>query len=232
VEKMSEGDLVFAYSRDNTIAYVGEVKGPCKLNRKNVIGDSEGEFGYGHQRKVNWWDEPHHFDRRDLPEYFAAQFGRKGATVVEIDLGPKGFEGFVSIIKTCANSGSRFPGINEETIKAGLLKYLYHSLDRLEKGLKLKSAEIAIGKQKGSRPDFIAEDRQGRTVIMECKGTAGEGTVEQIQSYEREYSKGQKPRLIIIAFKINEACRSAAKKAGNIELVECDLAYTPILLRE
>ena len=33
------GDIVLAYSRDNTIAYVGEIDGPCRFNTGNVIGD-------------------------------------------------------------------------------------------------------------------------------------------------------------------------------------------------
>jgi len=223
IGEMSEGDLVLAYSRDNTIAYVGEVKGPCKFDRDNSIGDLDG-FDYPHQRKVEWWEEPHHFDRHDLPKYLSDQFGKRGVTVAEINPGSKGFKGFEMIVKSCASSGSKFPGINEDTIKAGLLKYLHRSLDRLEDGLIIKSAEISIGKQKRSRPDFIAEDKQGRTVLIECKGTAGESAVEQIQSYAKEYGEN-KYRLLIIAFKINEACRLAAKKAGNIELVECDLDF-------
>lgn len=222
VGEIKKGDLVFAYSRNNTIAYVGVVDGPCGLNRDNVIGDPKGEFGYAHQRKVHWRDEPHHFDRRDLPNYFADQFGKKGVTVAEIDVGSKGLEGLIKILNTCAISGSKFPGINEDTIKAGLLKYLHYSLNRLEKGLRLKSAEVAIGKRKRPRPDFIAEDEYGKTVLIECKGTAGESVVEQIQSYGKEYGKDS--RLLVVAFRITDACRSAAKKA-NVELVECDLDF-------
>ena len=225
VKEISEGDLVLAYSRHNTIAYIGEVKGPCELNRKNAVGDPKGKFGYSHQRKVEWWEEPHHFDRHDLPKYFADQFGKRGVTVAEIIPKSKGFERFRKIVATCARSGSKLPGINEDAIKAGLVKYLYHSLDRLEKGLKIKSAEIAIGKKKRPRPDFIAEDREGRKVVIECKGTAGENAVEQVQRYGKEYGRGKEPRLMIVAFRINDFCRSAARKAGNIELVECDLDF-------
>ncbi|MEM2102668.1 MAG: hypothetical protein QXM22_04065 [Candidatus Bathyarchaeia archaeon] len=223
VGEMKEGDLVFAYSRNNTIAYVGLVDGPCRLNRDNVIGDPKGEFRYAYQRKVRWWDEPHYFDRRDLPSYFADQFGKKGITVAEIDVGSKGLEGLIKIVKTCAISSSKFPGINEDVIKAGLLKYLHHSLDRLEKGLILKSAEVPIGKRK--RPDFIAEDAHGKTVLIECKGTAAESAVEQIRNYGKEYGKDS--RLLVVAFRITDTCRSAAKKA-NVELVECDLDFYKI----
>jgi len=228
VGKMSDGDLVLAYSRNNTIAYVGEVEGPCKFDRGNVIGDSNGKFDYAYQRKVGWWDEPHHFDRYDLPEYFATQFGKRGITVAEIDVGSKGFEGFIRVVKACASSSSKFPGISEDAIKAGLLKHLYHSLDRLEKGLIVKKAEVAIGKQRRPRPDFIAEDKEGRIVLIECKGTAGENAVDQIEGYRKEYGKGKDSRSMIVAFRINEACRLAARKAGNVELIECDLEFHKI----
>lgn len=229
VMEISEGDLVLAYSRNNTIAYVGEVKGPCKYNRKNSVGDPKGRFDYAHQREVEWWDEPHHFNRHDLPKYFADQFGKRGVTVAEINPNSKGFEGFIKIVKACANSGSKLPGINEDAIKAGLVKYLYHSLDKLEKGLTIKYAEVAIGKRKKKpRPDFIAEDKQGRPVIIECKGTAGEAAVEQVQGYGKEYGAGKNHRLVIVAFRINNACRLAARKAGNIELFECDLTFHKI----
>jgi len=225
---MEENDLVLAYSRHNTISYVGEVRGPCRFNTRNVVGDLDGRFRYPHQRKVYWWDEPHHFDRYDLPEFYAAQFGKKGITVRQIDLGSKSFEEFVRLLRACASSSSKFPGINEDAVKAGLLKHLHHSLDNLEKGLILNSAEAAIGKQKESRPDFVAQDEDGRIVLIECKGTAVESTVEQILSYGKEYGEARSPRLMIVAFRISESCRMAARKAKNIELVECDLIFNKI----
>jgi len=228
MNEINTGDLVLAYSRNNTIAYVGEVKGPCKPNRENAIGDPNGEFDYAHQRKVEWWEEPHHFDRHDLPKYFADQFGKRGVTVAEIIPRSKGFEKFIGIVRACARSGSKLPGINEDAIKAGLVKYLYHSLDKLEQGLKIRYAEIAIGKMKRPRPDFIAEDKEGRIVLIECKGTAGENAVEQVQGYRKEYGGGTEPRLVIVAFRITDSCRLAARKAGNIELVECDLDFQKI----
>lgn len=228
IKEISEGDLILAYSRDNTIAYVGIVKGPCEYNRSNSVGDPKGEFDYAHQRKVEWWTEPHHFDRHDLPKYIADQLGRRGKTVTEIDPGSKGFDGFVEIVNACANSGSRMPGMNEDTVKAGIVKYLHCSIDRLEKGLRIKHAEIAIGKPKKARPDFIAEDKTGRIVLIECKATAGESTIEQVKEYEKQYGKGKEVRLIIVAFRINDACRKKAFEAGNIELFECDLDFRKI----
>jgi predicted Mrr-cat superfamily restriction endonuclease len=148
VREIKKGDLVLAYTRKNTIAYVGEVKGPCEFNTGNDVGNLEGKFYYPHQRKVKWWNEPHHFNRRDLPENFCDQLGKHGVIVAEIDPGSKGFEAFIEMIKVCASSGSKIAGINEDTVKAGLVKHLNHAIDRLEQGLIIKDAEIAIGKQK------------------------------------------------------------------------------------
>jgi hypothetical protein len=228
VKRISKGDIILAYSRGKTIAYVGEVKdNRCRLNQKNIIGDPDG-YDYPNQRRVGWWEEPHHFDCHDLPPYLAKQFGKRGVTVAEIDPSPKGFEEFIEIVKACANSGSKLPGINEDGVKAGLVKYLNHSLEKLEPGLTIKHAEVAIGEQKRAIPDFIAKDRRGRTVLIECKGIAGEASVRQIKDYEKEYSKGENSRLIIFAFRVNKACRLAAKKERNVELVECDLDFQKI----
>jgi predicted Mrr-cat superfamily restriction endonuclease len=228
INEINAGDLILAYSRNNIIAYVGVVKGPCQYVRNNSVGDPNGEFDYAHQRKVEWWDEPHHFDRHDLPKYFADQLGRRGKTVVKIDLGQKSFKSFIKILKVCANSGARMPGMDEDVVKAGIVKYLYHSIDRLEKGLKIKHCEIAIGKQRKARPDFIAEDKNGRIVLIECKGIAGESAVEQVKEYEEQYGKGKDVRLMIVAFRINQVCRKSALKAGNVELFECDLNFHKI----
>lgn len=224
-KEMDEGGLVLAYTRNNTIAYVGEIEGPYKFTKENIVGDPEG-FGYPRQRRVKWWDEPHHFDRKDLPIYLAKQFGKRGITIWPIELGPQGFEGFVSILKTCPISGSKMPGVNEDMVKAGLVKYLHHSLDTLESGLIIKEVEPSIGKRK--RPDFIAKDKKKRLVLIECKGTASADAVDQITDYKKRYGKEENPRLIIVAFKIDERCKSAAKRAGNVELFECDLNFHKI----
>jgi len=226
--EMSNGDLVIAYSKNNTIAYVGEVQGPCEFHQDNSIGNPRGEFQYPNQRKVKWCSEPHHFSRHDLPKHYSTQFGKRGVTVAEIIPESKGSSRFIKIIKACANSGSKLPGISEGAVKAGLVKYLYHTIDSLEKGLTIKSAEITIGRKKRKRPDFIAEDINERTVIIECKGTAGEDTVDQILGYGEKYGDKNQPRLMIVAFRINSQCRLAAKKVGNIELFECDLNFHKI----
>lgn len=222
---INKGDLVLAYTKHNTIAYVGEVEGPYEFRQDNVVGDPNG-FGYPRQRRVKWWDEPHHFSRWNLPKPFAKQFGKRGFTIRPIEPGAPGCEGFIRILKACAISGSKMPGLNEDMVKAGLIKHLYRSLNVLELGLKIKRVEPSIRKRK--RPDFIAEDKEERPVLIECKGTASGDAVDQIKDYEKKYGKGASPRLMIVAFKIDEMCRSAAKSAGNVELFECDLSFRKI----
>jgi predicted Mrr-cat superfamily restriction endonuclease len=221
LKDINKGDIIFAYTKDNTIAYIGEVKnGKYEFNEDNVIGE---EYEYPNQKSVDWWDEPHHFDRHDLPREIAEQFGKRGVIVAKIDVGSRGAKKIIEIVKLCAKSGSKLGLINEDIIKAGLVKFLYRSIDRLELGLKIEKVESVIGKKK--RPDFIAKDSKGKTVIIECKGTAGAEAVDQIKSYEKLYGKGFTPRLIIVAYKIDESCRSAARKAKNVELFECDLYF-------
>ncbi len=86
-------------------------------------------------------------------------------------------------------------------------------------------AEVAIGKDKRQRPDFIAEDKKGKTVIIECKGTAGEAAVDQILDYQKKYGKKKDTRLIIVAFRFTDACKSYANRVGNVELFECNLGW-------
>jgi len=223
--ELKNGDLILAYTKHNTIAYVGEVDGPYEFREDNVVGNPKG-FGYPRQRQVEWWAEPHHFDRRNLPPYFAKQFGKRRFAIRPIDPGPYGFDGFVKILKSCPISGSRIPGMNEDMVKAGLVKYLYRSLDALEPGLRIKHVEPSIQRRK--RPDFIAADKKGRPVLIECKGTASGDAVDQIKQYEKLYGMKKSSRLMIVAFKIDEMCMSAAKRAGNVELFECNLDFRKI----
>ncbi|MEM2983096.1 MAG: hypothetical protein QXH17_08040 [Candidatus Bathyarchaeia archaeon] len=64
----------------------------------------------------------------------------------------------------------------------------------------------------GGGSDFVAEEKDGKPVLIECKGTARESAVEQIIDCQKEYDKEKNPRLVIVAFKIDQRCISAAKK--------------------
>ncbi len=101
--QIEEGDLILAYSNKNIIAYIGEVVGEYEYKRSNKVGN-EDEFNSANQLSVNWWNEPHHFYRKNLPEDIKKQLGIIGKTVIKIDLGQRGFENFRNVIKDIKNN--------------------------------------------------------------------------------------------------------------------------------
>lgn len=218
--QIEKGDLILAYSNKNTIAYVGEVVGDYVYTRDNKIGN-ENEIDYANQFSVNWWNSPHHFDRHELPSYIYKQLGKRGKTVIKLNFKNKSFDELKNIIKVCAISGSQLNALNESLIKVGLSKYLKQNLNLIENGLKIIKAEVRITPK--NQPDFIAEDINGKKVIIECKGTAsGRDLYEKIK-YKKTYIK-ECPRLMLIAFKFSDDCKKAAKDL-NVELIECDLSF-------
>ena len=87
--EIKKGDLVLAYPGGNRIAYVGEIEdGKYERTAKNVVGldEDDGGFEYPNQYKVNWYDRPYDFSRKDLPPFLLNQLGKRGRTVVQIDL--------------------------------------------------------------------------------------------------------------------------------------------------
>ena len=226
--QIEKGDLILAYTGNNTIAYVGEIKdGKYNFTEENKVGNKN-EFGYKNQFRVNWWNEPHHFSRYDLPKYICEQLGKRGKTVIKLDLGHWSFDNFKAIVKACAKSGSQLIELNEDMIKAGILKYLKRHFNLIEPGLKIIEAEPQITQE--NRPDFIAKDNTGKKVIIECKGIAHSDAFDQIKRYEKRYIK-EKPRLMLIAFKIAEDCRKVATNS-NIELIECDLNFKKLFKKQ
>jgi hypothetical protein len=224
--KMEKGDVILAYTWGNRIAYVGEVvDGKYTYTTENLVGRSEeqGGFGYPHQYKVKWWDKPYDFSRKDLPEFLRDQLGKRGRTVIPIVLGRRSFDQVKQIIITNAESGSLSYDVNEDMIKAGMRKYLRRHLNSLEKGLKITGAEASISES--GRPDFIAKDEKGKTVLIECKGFAYPADLEQLERYGKDFAK-EKPRLMLVAFKMADECVKLAKKNPKIELFECDLTFS------
>jgi hypothetical protein len=217
-------DVVIAYSKQNTIAYVGKVMNPYRgPTSDNEVGRESG-FDYTHQLKVEWWPEPHHFKRSDLPSWLEKQLGRRGKTVVKLDLGKYGFDQTVEIIKKCARSRSALDEF-EDLAKAGLRKYMHHKIDELEPGLEIVRAEKFTSET--DKPDFTGRDKDGNTVLIECKGTADMGDCDQIEDYGKHYKAKKKPRLMLVAFEFDADCRRTARSRG-IELVECNLDFKKI----
>jgi len=223
--KIEKGDIILAYTWGNRIAYVGEVvDGKYVYAKENLVGRSEEQdgFEYPHQYKVAWWDKPYDFSRYDLPRFIYSQLGKRRRTVIPIMLGRRSFDQVKQIIITNAESGSLSYDVNEDMIKAGMRKYLRRHFNSLEKGLKITAAETSISES--DRPDFIAKDEKGKTVLIECKGFAYPADLEQLERYGKDFAK-EKPRLMLVAFKIAEECLNPAKKNPKIELLECDLKF-------
>jgi predicted Mrr-cat superfamily restriction endonuclease len=220
--EIEKGDLVLAYATKNKIALVGEVTSEYCRNTENLVGKDEGDggFGYPNQYEVNWFKEPFDFDRKDLPQDLWSQIGKRGRTVVKLELHRRNFEQVKQIILTNPISGGLSEKGREDLIKAGLLKYLKNEINSLEKGLVITDVERQI--ENKNRPDFIARDINGRKVIIECKGTAEADVIDQIARYRKNYSKDA--RILLIAFSISNECKKALKQE-NVELIECDLIF-------
>ena len=73
----------------------------------------------------------------------------------------------------------------------------------------------------------MAEDRNGRQVVIECKGRADVRSLEQLAERYRKFAD-RSARLFLIAFRIDDECRRLAKRYPNVELREVDLKFKPL----
>ena len=220
--EIGKGDIVLAYTTDNTVAYVGAViDGKYRYNDKNEVGQSR-RFGYGHQLEIDWWDEPHHFSRKSLPSLLADQLGKRGVWVTPLDLGDFGFDKAANLLRNWPLSGSATAQPQEDMVKKGLRSYIVPHLDFLgEPGLRITAAEETDAA--GNRPDFVGIDSSSRRVLIECKGSATESACDQLVRYGERHPK-RKRRLLLVAFSFDPGCRAQAKRLG-IELVKCELKF-------
>lgn len=173
---------------------------------------------YPNQIKVSWWDKPRFFSRVNLPMDIYKQFGITGQPVVKINLSGRSLEELKTIVKTNARSDSMLIGLNEDTVKAGIIKYYKRHFDEIEPGLEIVKAESPTSNE--NRPDFLAIDTKGRKVIIECKESVSSEDLKQVEGYGK--NKDESTRLMLIAFRFDGKCIEEAKKR-NIELYECDL---------
>jgi hypothetical protein len=221
-QQISKGDIILAYARPCMVAYVGEVaddKLRCEKNNKTGR-----RYNYWNQRRVTWWPEPNHFHPRDLPRWIHRQLGSRGTTIKKLDLHDHTFTQAKSIIKTRPRSGSAFASLAEDTVKAGIRNYFLSNAHVFEPGLEIHRVEKEVAR--GHRPDFEGEDADGSPVIVECKGYAKASACNQLTRYAKNYHRGRKrPRLLLVAFGFEEACRKSAKEA-RIELCRCNLTFT------
>jgi len=216
---LEKGDLILAYVKNNTIAYVGDIIDDKLIPRKKMS-----RLLYNLNKSVKWWDEPYYFKRFNLPKFFSDQLGKPHRTISPIDLGKYSFNQFKNIIITNAISGSGLDELSEDMIKFGFRKYLRKNFDELEKGLRIENYEYPIN---GGFCDFIGTDKNGRKVIVECKGIARPDAVRQLNKYGKN-SGFKDPRLILIAYNITNECIAAARKYPSIELFECKLSINKI----
>lgn len=222
-QEISKGDIILAYARPNMIAYVGEVAdGKLRCEKGNNTGR---RYDYWNQRKVRWWTEPNHFHPKDLPRWIHRQLGSRGTTIRRLDLKGFTFQQAKSVIKTKPKSGSAFASLSEDTVKTGIRNDFLSNAHLFERGLRIHKVEKEVAR--GHRPDFEGEDAKGRPVIVECKGYATTKGCDQLTRYAKQYHRGrQRPRLLLVAFGFEEACRkSASARHANIELVRCELRF-------
>jgi hypothetical protein len=110
-------------------------------------------------------------------------------------------------------------------VKAGIRKYLRHHINSLEEGLKITKSEKST--IEADRPDFLAKDKNNRTVLIECKGFAVPEDCRQLERYGQGLRK-ENPRLILLSFKFDDGCFKEAKNNPQMELFECDLTFKKV----
>lgn len=98
-------------------------------------------------------------------------------------------------------------------------EHLIRNLGVLEQGLRFVSRQAIIDV---GRVDILAEDAQGRRVVIELKvGEARDAAVGQIARYLGWYARadGKRPRGMLIASEFPEPVRYAAEAVQGLELV-------------
>ncbi|MCX6777272.1 MAG: hypothetical protein NT157_00095 [Candidatus Micrarchaeota archaeon] len=216
--EINKGDVVIAYQRNNTIAAVGEVISDYHFNVTNSVGSPDG-FNYQHQKKVKWLDHPREFSRHELPSPIAGRVTLRGKTTLEIKTQYNALQ-FLKMVRGLMVSEHE-GCFNEDMVKAGLSKYVKIYSNDMETGLKIIKEERHIDDE--NKPDFIAKDRTGKTVIIECKGNrVGSAAIEQILRYKRSY--GKNARYFLIGFTFDRRAIEQARKE-NIVVYEVDLKF-------
>jgi hypothetical protein len=233
---VKEDDIILAYVGKGCIAYVGKIVSNRQLfNDENVVGKSDktGGFDYPNQKKVRWFSEPHHFDKKYLPSHLVNQIKGRQA-IIKLEHTPQKFESVLASIQNI-QSNSSTDYLPENLVKSGIRSYVQRNESVFEPGLKITIIEK--GDKKG-RPDFAGFDRNGNLVLIECKGNAKEADCDQLIGYTKRLPKQfysnvgiSDPKLIgntrifLVAFDFSPECIRRSKK-DNIELVTCQIKFT------
>jgi len=193
-DKVSIGDIVFAYKGNNKVALVGEIIGEYKFNKKNKVGNPKGKIGYANQRKVKWWERPRNFDRHFLPKELSEWVARPGT----ISIRRYDIEKLMKILENIPSQETVNKALeiqSEDEIK----DYIEKHPTEIEEGLKIIRREYPTST---GPMDFLAKDKDGIDTIIEVKRRADDTTVTQLRRYMRSYrrdSKVKKVRGIIVA---------------------------------
>ena len=201
------------------IAYIGEVTNDkISYTSKNLP-----DYVYNNHKIVTWWEEPHYFNTIELPGWLGDQIPKPHACIVPLGYSGYSFEKVKDILKNI-KSGTGLDSMPENIIHSSLMKLLRIKIDDLEEGLILTNYEKGVRKE--DRPDFIALDKNGQYVIIECKSQGKIKDLDQIQRYSDSY-KNKKHRLMLVAFNILPECRVEASKR-KIECIECLMKFNKL----
>lgn len=113
-------------------------------------------------------------------------------------------------------------------LERDLQRTLRGNIEQLEPGLKITDGGTERTIDAG-RIDITAEDGDGNLVVIELKaGTAGRGSLEQIQSYMGSIEKpeGKDVRGILVAYDFDRRLVMAANAAPNISLKAYSVQFT------
>lgn len=114
------------------------------------------------------------------------------------------------------------------SLERDLQRALRGNIEQLEPGLSITDGGVERSVDAG-RIDITAEDGGGNLVVIELKaGTAGRGSIEQIQSYMGSIEKpeGKNVRGILVAYDFDERLVMAAKAVPNISLKAYSVQFT------
>lgn len=222
--EIQKGDIIIANQGKGMVSALGVVvDDDYEFNQKNIIG-SKNNFGYPHQKKVRWLQSPREFRSEHL-KHLLGRLTQRGKTIIEID--GHNSEEFLHSLEGL-NIPSHEGSYNEELVKAGLSKYVKRNIDHFETGMTIEREERNIDNE--NRPDFLARDKNGVNVIIECKGSlVNKHNIGQVIRYRNRYRKvsSQNARYFLVAFSFDRDATILGKKE-DVEMFEVGLTFKKI----
>jgi hypothetical protein len=218
VEKMYRADQFAAY-------FLGQGNKPNSLNSYQVVlrrvdltigGLDEKLVSEGGDAVLRWAEttkaeplKPYLKDLQSITKKYVEFFG----VSAPVELSPD--QGETEIFENPAETGGSTFRIEREMHSA-----VRNQLAALEPGLREADGGFEITVPTG-RIDILAEDGQGRLVVIELKvGICPTGALEQAQGYAEaiEAREGRPVRAIVIARSFPDRVRAAARRMRDLEL--------------